>query len=399
MVWKEIPNFSKYEASDDNHGIRNKKSGKVLKRTKPESGYIRYCIINNDNKKKWVLEHILVANTFIDNSDNKPQVNHKDMNKSNNHISNLEFVTRDENMKHRYENSNVKKSGKAVIQIKDNKVINEFESIKQAFEETGVNMMGIIRVCKKMYGSKTAGGFVWKYKENNDDLEREVWKKIKDSDIYLVSNMGRVKNKKTGNILKGHKRNGYISVRIEKSFLVHRLVAFTFLDNPENKSQVNHLNGVKDDNRVSNLEWSSPSENTSHARDIGLLNIVTKREVYQLNKGGEILNRFENILQASRHVNGHSPRIIEVCRGRQELYKWKYVDNRSDDDKPKTGKCIYKLKDSEILEMYLSVIEASKIIGIGINTVRRYCKSGNILNGYKYMFVLDYEKISEDIVE
>ncbi len=90
----------------------------------------------------------------------------------------------------------------------------------------------------------------------------ESWKKYMDSN-YEISNFGKVRNLTTQKILQGiNIGNGYLSVNIHgKRILVHRLVALCFLDNPENKSCVDHINRTRNDNRVENLRWVTHSEN------------------------------------------------------------------------------------------------------------------------------------------
>ena len=88
--------------------------------------------------------------------------------------------------------------------------------------------------------------------------------------------MGSIRNAKTFNVLKPYLTDrGYHKVGLwvdgkKKRLSVHRLVAMTFLPNPEELPEVNHINGVKTDNRVTNLEWSSGSANVSHAYHEGL---------------------------------------------------------------------------------------------------------------------------------
>jgi hypothetical protein len=97
-------------------------------------------------------------------------------------------------------------------------------------------------------------------------------RQIKDNLDYLVTVEGRVFSLKTMRFMKTTKRpDGYVYVKIgSKTHRVHRLVAQTYIPNPENKEQVNHMDGNKANNMLCNLEWMTQSENIQHSFDIGL---------------------------------------------------------------------------------------------------------------------------------
>jgi hypothetical protein len=101
----------------------------------------------------------------------------------------------------------------------------------------------------------------------------EIWKKIKDFENYEISSLGKVRNKKGNILVPKYDRDGYAYARISKNghrYLraIHRLVAIAFIENPESKPTVNHIDGVKHNNVVPNLEWATHSEQALHSRNI-----------------------------------------------------------------------------------------------------------------------------------
>jgi hypothetical protein len=171
--------------------------------------------------------------------------------------------------------------------------------------------------------------------------EIEAWKDCPVyAENYEVSDMGKVRNRHTRQLIKpmtDHK--GYLRVRlslkdVKKSARVHRLVASAFMLNPLNLAQVNHIDGNKNNNHASNLEWISNAENMRHAVRNNLYRHVEnagrpKRPVMAQNiRTNEVIN-FASIAEAARVTGLYGPNIAKVCRHQRNHcggYVWKYSE-------------------------------------------------------------------------
>ena len=140
-------------------------SGIVMRPNLKKSGYYEVSLSNSDGHKSFLL-HRLVAEYFIPKREGADEVNHKDGNKANNNASNLEWVTRNENLRHAYENGLREDdvSAKAVIATNiENGEEMEFSSIYKAARFFGISQGNICMCCKGM--RPYASGFYWRYKE------------------------------------------------------------------------------------------------------------------------------------------------------------------------------------------------------------------------------------------
>lgn len=158
----KIEGFEKYEVSNLGR-VRNIKSGRILKPKLHRDGYLMHGLYGYDKRKNLLL-HRIIATAFIDNPDEKPQVNHIDENKLNNDLSNLEWCTERENAIHgtRTKRGAEKRSKKVIqLDLNDN-VLNEFESMKQAEQKTGASASHISKCCNGKL--KSAGGYKWRKK-------------------------------------------------------------------------------------------------------------------------------------------------------------------------------------------------------------------------------------------
>lgn len=183
------------------------------------------------------------------------------------------------------------------------------------------------------------------------NIKGEIWKDaIGFEGRYMVSNLGRVKSLKRNGTVKidtirkqTEDKYGYLKFNIIKEngtsggILIHRLVAIAFIPNPENKPQVNHKKGIKTDNRATQLEWSTNSENQKHAFGIGLSksNLQHKsgkenhssKSIYQISLDGKIVAEFYSATVASKITKINRQKISSCCTGKRQTaggYKWKH---------------------------------------------------------------------------
>ena len=162
----------------------------------------------------------------------------------------------------------------------------------------------------------------------------ETWKKVpfdEYSDIYLISNKGRLKNVKSDTIHAINlDRDGYPHYLLcnkgkRKAIKAHRLVALAFIPNPNGLPCVNHKDEVKTNNSVDNLEWCTVKYNNSYGTKITRIAKANRKPVVQI-KEGEVIAIYESASEASSTTGANYSKIRMCCRGRRKTaggYEWR----------------------------------------------------------------------------
>ena len=196
--------------------------------------YLSVMLYMDNEKRAGKLVHVLVAQNFIPPVDGATKVNHKDGNKTNNHVDNLEWLTSSGNTQHAHDTGLIKKYTKSVVQYtKDGDYVNTYPSLKEAAFAMGVTKGSICDACRGKY--KTCKGYVFKLQDEKivKDNPDEIWKEIKEYPHHEISNLGRVYSQKTDQIRKILNRKGRQTITIDQdSLLIHALVGEAFLKSP-----------------------------------------------------------------------------------------------------------------------------------------------------------------------
>lgn len=154
-------------------------------------------------------------------------------------------------------------------------------------------------------------------------MTSELWKPIPNIPGYYASSLGRIKDE-NDSVINQHENSGYLEVSLKSCGVhrVHRLICSAFHDNPENKSEVNHIDGNKQNNAADNLEWVTHQENMLHAFRTGLQTFdkETRKKISEAKKGKQLSEEHRMNIGESHRGKHHSDETRKKMSEARKLY-------------------------------------------------------------------------------
>jgi hypothetical protein len=335
--WKTNLNYPKYEVS--NFGNVKHKEFDRLFNLREEQQYYYIHISDKNDKPVRILVHRLVAETFIPNPENKKTVNHKDADKHNNKISNLEWATHKEQMEHVKEKKliNYDRGGRKVQVYKHDEKNSSIKNEYKIYNSVKEAKLDIYASQRQIYNMLNNGiicdGYSCEYLDDYTDLDGEIWKTVvidgKEYENYKVSNFGRLKRNDVIKMIR--KRDGYLisSISDKKDRMVHRLVAEAFIPNPNNKKFVDHIDTNRSNNNVNNLRWATYKENNNNEETKRKRAITQSKKVDKYDIDGNYVDTYNSITEAGKSVGRSQQNISHAIKNKtiSGNYYWKLAEN------------------------------------------------------------------------
>lgn len=322
--WYEIEGFSKYLVDPYNCKVMNKET-KYIKSLHKNKGYL-YVTLETDHstESKKVAVHRLFLNLLPGKGNH---VNHKDGNKENWHIDNLELVTNSQNIRHAIDTLGKMKSSFGVHVkkpiIATNTITKEtlnFESIADAGLKLNVDPRHICRILKKK--RKTTKNWTFNYL-NPPTIDYSDFTVYPKNSNYLINKDGRIYSTQKNVFIESHLSGNYLRVNSKKfgSGFLHRILAETFIPNPENLPMVDHIDRNPLNNSLENLRWVDSKTNANN-RTINIKNKVSIIAV----KDGKPIKSYSSIMDVTK--DGFSESCVRKYSKNEREYKgyvWKRI--------------------------------------------------------------------------
>jgi hypothetical protein len=409
--WVPVKNTNTYYISEFAK-VYCTRNGKEIKPYHHEGRY-KFDALENGVVKFIILDQAVFFSFNISIKENKCfYIKHLDDEISNCKLLNLNFIPRNPHKENkddiediRVENNEDVSSDKTENKSEaGNSIVDNKNDVKTENKNETETFLGDIQ--DENEKSKSS---VYKHTLTEQEVKSEEWKVINDYREFEISSMGRVRDSVTKEFQKRTiGDNKYLVLRLSKNsivkpFPIHRLVLEAFSpDRREDRIHVNHKNGIKYDNRLVNLEWVTPQENSLHAVQTGLTK-SEKKPVNQIDPiSKKILNSFDSILEATKYLKQlfgkASGGSISKAATKNTLYKnfkWEFVNEIKETYILKQGE---EMKDVYINEQktYYKITNYGTFIST-LNGKFEETK-GSTSSGYNIVTINGLEKIRTERV-